>query len=100
MDAVQSFGKLPLTFKGEDGPDCITISGHKIHGFKGSGVLAFRKPMQWNLCFWWWRCIGLRSGTVAVPQAVALAKAADMQLKQWMNVLKTTVIGNSNYVQH
>lgn len=43
IDAVQSFGKLPLAFNGEEGPDCITISGHKIHGFKGSGVLAFRK---------------------------------------------------------
>lgn len=82
VDAVQSFGKLPLTFKGEDGPDCITISGHKIHGFKGSGVLAFRKPMQWQpYAFGGGQEFGLRSGTVAVPQAVALAKAARMAVE-------------------
>lgn len=77
VDAVQSFGKLPLTFKGEEGPDCITISGHKIHGFKGSGVLAFRKKMQWQpYALGGGQEFGLRSGTVAVPQAVALSKAA------------------------
>lgn len=82
VDAVQSFGKLPLTFKGEDGPDCITISGHKIHGFKGSGVLAFRKPMQWqHYALGGGQEFGLRSGTVAVPQAVALAKAARMAVE-------------------
>ncbi|TKI72216.1 cysteine desulfurase [Lysinibacillus mangiferihumi] len=82
VDAVQSFGKLPLTFKGEDGPDCITISGHKIHGFKGSGVLAFRKQMQWQpYAFGGGQEFGLRSGTVAVPQAVALAKAARMAVE-------------------
>ncbi|MFJ7663775.1 cysteine desulfurase family protein [Lysinibacillus sp. NPDC097162] len=77
IDAVQSFGKLPLTFNGEEGPDCITISGHKIHGFKGSGVLAFRKKMQWQpYALGGGQEFGLRSGTVAVPQAVALSKAA------------------------
>lgn len=77
VDAVQSFGKLPLTFKGEEGPDCITISGHKIHGFKGSGVLAFQKKMQWQpYALGGGQEFGLRSGTVAVPQAVALSKAA------------------------
>ena len=52
VDAVQSFGKLAISFK-EEGPDIISISGHKIHGFKGSGVLAFRKPVRWPLCSWW-----------------------------------------------
>lgn len=82
VDAVQSFGKLPLIFKGEGGPDCITISGHKIHGFKGSGVLAFRKQMQWQpYALGGGQEFGLRSGTVAVPQAVALAKAARMAVE-------------------
>ncbi|KOS67632.1 aminotransferase class V [Lysinibacillus contaminans] len=82
VDAVQSFGKLPITFNGEEGPDCITISGHKIHGFKGSGVLAFRKQMQWEpYAFGGGQEFGLRSGTVAVPQAVALAKAARMAIE-------------------
>lgn len=43
VDAVQSFGKLPIRFNGEAGPDIVSISGHKIHGLKGTGVIAFRK---------------------------------------------------------
>ncbi|MEG0449604.1 MAG: aminotransferase class V-fold PLP-dependent enzyme, partial [Lysinibacillus sp.] len=82
VDAVQSFGKLPLSFNGEDGPDCLSISGHKIHGLKGSGVLAFRKKLQWQpIALGGGQEFGLRSGTVAVPQAVALAKAARMTVE-------------------
>lgn len=77
VDAVQSFGKLPLSFNGDAGPDIISISGHKIHGLKGSGVIAFRKKMNIiPLLLGGGQEHGLRSGTVAVPQAVALAKAA------------------------
>ena len=38
-DAVQSFGKMPLPA----GADLISISGHKIHGPKGSGALLISK---------------------------------------------------------
>ncbi|MFC7684362.1 cysteine desulfurase family protein [Ureibacillus sp. GCM10028918] len=77
VDAVQSFGKLPIFFNGEAGPDIITISGHKIHGIKGSGIIAFRKKMNIiPLFFGGGQEQGLRSGTVAVPLAVATAKAA------------------------
>lgn len=76
VDAVQSFGKLPIAFNGDAGPDIVTISGHKIHALKGSGVLAFSKYMKIEpLIVGGGQEYGLRSGTVAVPQAVALAKA-------------------------
>lgn len=77
VDAVQSFGKLPLSFNGENGPDLISISGHKIHALKGSGVIAFRKRI--NIAPYLLgggQEYGLRSGTVAVPQAVVLSKAS------------------------
>lgn len=38
-DAVQSFGKMPLPTDA----DLIAVSGHKIHGPKGSGALLIRK---------------------------------------------------------
>lgn len=77
VDAVQSFGKLPIQFNGDLGPDIITISGHKIHALKGSGLIAFRKKQNITpLLLGGGQEFGLRSGTVAVPQAVALAKAA------------------------
>ena len=30
VDAVQSFGKLPIQFNGEAGPDILSVSGHKL----------------------------------------------------------------------
>ncbi len=40
VDAVQAFGKLPSELWGEG--DLVAISGHKIRGPKGIGVLAWR----------------------------------------------------------
>lgn len=37
-DCVQSFGKLPVN-PDSMGVDMVSISAHKIHGFKGTGVL-------------------------------------------------------------
>lgn len=94
-DTVQSFGKLPVSLKG-DGPDAVTISAHKINGLKGSGLLAFRKgiPPQ-AINFGGGQERGLRSGTVAVADAVALAKAIRIsvvdeehkEFRQWRNRL-------------
>ncbi|WP_238600537.1 cysteine desulfurase family protein [Metasolibacillus meyeri] len=82
VDAVQSFGKIPVRFNDENGPDLITISGHKIHALKGSGALIFRKKLTVApFIVGGGQEYGLRSGTVAVPQAVALAKAARMAIE-------------------
>nr|WP_106780423.1 cysteine desulfurase family protein [Lysinibacillus timonensis] len=82
VDAVQSFGKLPVFFNGESGPDIISISGHKIHSLKGSGVIAFRQKMNiLPLLLGGGQEFGLRSGTVAVPQAVAFAKASRLAVE-------------------
>lgn len=42
VDAVQAFGKIPLTPK-KWGIDLMTISSHKIHGPKGVGALFIKK---------------------------------------------------------
>ena len=93
VDAVQSFGKLPIYFNGEAGPDCITISGHKIHGLKGTGLLAFRKrPLLTAQIVGGGQEFGVRSGTVAVAQNVVLAKAMriafDEQATHFVNYIK------------
>ena len=109
VDAIQSFGKLPISFNDDDGPDCISISGHKIHGFKGSGVLAFRKKMKWQpYALGGGQEFGLRSGTVAVPQAVALSKAARIAIetmndrakkyRQWYEEICTQLRGYGDEV--
>ncbi|MBS7345840.1 MAG: cysteine desulfurase [Caryophanon sp.] len=80
VDAIQSFGKLPITLA--DGPDLISVSGHKIHALKGSGILAMKKHVQIEpFIVGGGQEFGLRSGTVAVPQAVAFAKAARMAVE-------------------
>jgi cysteine desulfurase len=82
VDAVQSFGKMPVAFNGDAGPDILTISGHKIHALKGSGVIAFRKAIKIAPhIVGGGQEFGLRSGTVAVPQAVAFAKAARLAVE-------------------
>ncbi len=83
MDAVQSFGKIPVQFTGEDGPDAITVSGHKINALKGSGFLALRKQMNIQpIIHGGGQEMGFRSGTVAVPQDVALAKAVRLAIEK------------------
>lgn len=82
VDAVQSFGKLSIVFNGVSGPDMISISAHKIHGLKGTGVLAFRKVLMIEPYLLGGKQeFGLRSGTVAVPQIVAMAKAARLAVE-------------------
>ena len=100
VDAVQSFGKIPVAFDGENGPDILTVSGHKIHGIKGSGIIAFRKQINvLPFLVGGGQEYGLRSGTVAVPLAVSFAKAARLavekiavmqaQYKKWNDELRS-----------
>ena len=100
VDAVQSFGKLPVYFNGELGPDAISVSGHKINGLKGTGIAALRKRTTIEaIIHGGGQEMGLRSGTVAVPQDVAIAKAARLaeqhrtenvqQYIKWRNAIHT-----------
>ncbi|MCQ2487034.1 MAG: cysteine desulfurase [Clostridia bacterium] len=44
-DAVQAFGKIPVSPKAL-GADLITVSSHKVHGPKGQGALYVRKGLR------------------------------------------------------
>ncbi len=74
----------------------MTISAHKINGLKGSGALVMRKGLALEaINFGGGQESGLRSGTVSVPDAVALAKAMRLscldtekkEFKVWRNRL-------------
>lgn len=79
-DAAQAVGKIPLNVN-EMNIDLLSISGHKMYGPKGVGALYVRRRPRVRL-----ESIisggdqerGIRSGTVPVPLAVGLGKAAEI----------------------
>lgn len=75
MDAVQSYGKMPVDF--ETYPvDWMTLSSHKFHGIKGTGVAVCRTPITIPpYIHGGGQEHGHRSGTTPVAQAVSTAKA-------------------------
>lgn len=81
VDHVQGMGKVDLPLA-NTGIDLCTISGHKLHGLKGTGVLYVRQGIMVTPLFSGGNQESkLRSGTENVAGIVALAKAMRMSLK-------------------
>ena len=77
-DAVQGFGKIPVTADGT-GADMISLSSHKIHGPKGMGALYIRRGTGIKpIMFGGGQQGGMRSGTENVPGIVGFGLAAKM----------------------
>ncbi|MGY0693057.1 cysteine desulfurase family protein [Virgibacillus sp. FSP13] len=75
VDNVQGLGKLPLDLS-DSGIDLCTMSGHKIHGLKGTGILYVNKRTKlFSLLHGGNQEQGIRSGTENLAGAVAMAKA-------------------------
>ncbi|MEJ8544024.1 IscS subfamily cysteine desulfurase [Brevibacillus borstelensis] len=75
VDAVQSFGKLPLRVK-EWGIDLASISAHKFHGPRGTGILFKREGLIIQpLLMGGGQEGGFRSGTENLPAIAGMAKA-------------------------
>ena len=76
-DAVQAFGKLPIDVK-QLGVDLLSLSGHKIHGPKGVGVLFKSKLVNLHPTFFGGgQEKGIRSGTECVPCIAGLKGAVE-----------------------
>ena len=75
-DAVQAFGKVPVSFR-DSGCALLTISGHKIGAPKGIGALIVRdrKAVE-AIIHGGGQQFGIRPGTENVPGIVALGIAA------------------------
>jgi cysteine desulfurase len=79
-DAVQSFTKVPLSFK-ELGLFAMTISGHKVGGPLGIGALILRRAVEIPpLLHGGGQERDIRSGTLNAPSIVALAAAVEANL--------------------
>ena len=81
IDAVQAFGKLRFTPK-KLGADLLSISGHKIHGPKGSGVLYIKeKTLIRPIIYGGGQQKAMRSGTENVPAIAGMGLAAELMYK-------------------
>ncbi len=78
VDAVQAAGRLPLNVK-ELGCDTLALSGHKLGGPKGVGLLYIRSGVAWMSTMTGGRQEGnRRSGTQNVAGVVGFAKALSL----------------------
>jgi len=76
VDAIQAFGKMEIRPK-KDKIDLLTVSGHKIHGPKGSGFIYIKKNTKINpLILGGGQQMGVRSGTENVPGIAGIGQAA------------------------
>jgi len=76
VDAIQAFGKYKI-FPKKQGIDMLSVSGHKLHGPKGSGFLYVKSKLKIKpIIFGGGQQEGMRSGTENVPAYAGLAVAA------------------------
>ena len=76
-DAIQSFTKVPLSYK-ELGVYAMTVSGHKVGGPLGIGILVLRRAFEMPaLLHGGGQEREIRSGTINAPSIVALAAAVE-----------------------
>lgn len=81
IDAVQAFGKYPIDVQ-KMKVDLLTMSGHKIHGPKGVGMLYMRKGLKVRpLLLGGGQQKGQRAGTENGAGVAALGVAADMAFR-------------------
>ena len=77
-DAVQSFGKLTVHPK-KLKADLVSVSGHKIHGPKGVGVLYINEKTKIRpILFGGGQQKGMRSGTENVPGIAGIGLATKL----------------------
>ncbi len=81
-DAVQALGKVPVSV--EDLPiDLLSLTGHKIYGAKGTGVLFVRRGVDLTpLIFGGGQERALRPGTEDVAGAVGMSIAVDLAVQE------------------
>ncbi|MGN0319202.1 MAG: cysteine desulfurase family protein [Lachnospira sp.] len=78
VDAIQAYGKFKINPKRAE-IDLLSVSGHKIHGPKGSGFLYIKDKTRIKpIIYGGGQQKGMRSGTENVPAIAGLAKAVEL----------------------
>jgi len=89
-DAVQAFGQLPVDFA-DTGLDAMTVTGHKIGGPLGVGLLVLRRTVELTpVLHGGGQERDVRSGTLDTPAIVGLAAAAEVAVKLQPERAETT----------
>ncbi len=82
VDCIQGIGKVEVSLKTLHA-DSLSMSGHKIHGPKGVGVLVLRQDARVSpIVFGGSHEGGLRAGTENVAFIAGMAKAVRMAVEQ------------------
>lgn len=77
VDAIQAYGKFRI-YPGKMNIDLLSVSGHKIHGPKGSGFLYIKDKTKLSpIINGGGQQKGMRSGTENVPAIAGLGVAAE-----------------------
>jgi len=80
-DAVQAVGKIPINVQ-QVPVDMLSLSGHKLHGPKGSGDLYIRKGTKFSpFLIGGHQERGRRGGTENVASIIGLGKACELAAK-------------------
>lgn len=94
VDAIQSYGKMTILPK-KANIDLLSVSGHKIHGPKGSGFLFVKEKTKIKpIVHGGGQQKGMRSGTENVPAIAGLGVAAEEMYgnleanRQWLFELR------------
>ncbi len=76
VDAIQAYGKMKIQ-PAKEGIDLLSVSGHKIHGPKGSGFLYIKNKTKIKpILHGGGQEKGMRSGTENVPAIAGIGQAA------------------------
>ena len=80
-DGVQVAGKIPINLKGSH-VDMLSLSGHKLHGPKGVGILYIRKGVPFApFIIGGHQEMGRRGGTENTAGVIGLGKACQLALE-------------------
>ncbi len=101
-DAVQAVGKIPINMQ-ENVIDMLSISGHKLHGPKGIGVLYLRNGTKfYPYLIGGHQEHGRRAGTENTPSIIGMGKACELaaqnmeaentQVKRLRDKLEETIL--------
>ncbi|SEG13334.1 cysteine desulfurase [Eubacterium ruminantium] len=83
VDAIQAYGKIPV-YPTKIRADMVSISGHKIHGPKGSGALYVKKGILLKpIIYGGGQGNGMRSGTENVPAIAGFGVAAEESFRNF-----------------